>query len=109
QSCLSTGTRCLVSGWGNTLSFGCKCLYDLDAPVLSDSACHKITSNTFCLDFLEGGKDSCQYDSGGPVLFNGEVQGIVSWGTGCAKKERPGIYTKVCNFLDWTEQTITTH
>lgn len=37
----------------------------LDVPVLSDSSCKssypgKITSNMFCLGFLEGGKDSCQ-------------------------------------------------
>uniref|UniRef100_A0A8C5Z7N5 trypsin n=1 Tax=Marmota marmota marmota TaxID=9994 RepID=A0A8C5Z7N5_MARMA len=107
-------SRCLVSGWGNTLSSGVKypdLLQCLDAPVLSDTACHKaypgmITSNMFCLGFLEGGKDSCQCDSGGPVACNGELQGIVSWGTGCALKGKPGVYTKVCKYLDWIQETI---
>ncbi|XP_046290101.1 cationic trypsin-3-like [Marmota monax] len=113
-SCPSTGTQCLVSGWGNTLSFGGKypsLLQCLDAPVLSDTACHnsypgKVTNNMFCLGFLEGGKDSCQGDSGGPVVCNGELQGIVSWGLGCALKGKPGVYTKVCNYLDWIQETI---
>ncbi|KAG3277333.1 cationic trypsin-3-like [Ictidomys tridecemlineatus] len=113
-SCPSTGTQCLVSGWGNTLSFGVKypsLLQCLDAPVLSDTACHnsypgKVTDNMFCLGFLEGGKDSCQGDSGGPVVCNGELQGIVSWGLGCALKGKPGVYTKVCNYLDWIQETI---
>ncbi|KAM5189671.1 cationic trypsin-3-like [Callospermophilus lateralis] len=114
RSCPTVETECLVSGWGNTLSSGVKypdLLQCLDAPVLSDTACHKaypgmITSNMFCLGFLEGGKDSCQCDSGGPVACNGELQGIVSWGTGCALKGKPGVYTKVCKYLDWIQETI---
>uniref|UniRef100_A0A8C9UM54 Peptidase S1 domain-containing protein n=1 Tax=Spermophilus dauricus TaxID=99837 RepID=A0A8C9UM54_SPEDA len=111
-SCPSTGTQCLVSVWGNTLSFGVKypsLLQCLDAPVLSDTACHNSypgTNNMFCLGFLERGKDSCQGDSGGPVVCNGELQGIVSWGLGCALKDKPGVYTKVCNYLDWIQETI---
>uniref|UniRef100_A0A8C9P716 trypsin n=1 Tax=Spermophilus dauricus TaxID=99837 RepID=A0A8C9P716_SPEDA len=114
RSCPTVGTECLMSGWGNTLSSGVKypdLLQCLDTPVLSDPACHKaypgmITDNMFCLGFLEGGKDSCQCDSGGPVACNGELQGIVSWGAGCALKGKPGVYTKVCKYLDWIQETI---
>ncbi|KAM6168829.1 cationic trypsin-3-like [Erethizon dorsatum] len=114
KSCPSAGTQCLVSGWGNLVNIGGvypSVLQCLDAPVLSDAACQKaypgrITSNTFCLGFLEGGKDSCDGDSGGPVVCDGQLQGIVSWGTGCALKGKPGIYTKVCNYLDWIQKTI---
>ncbi|XP_036615924.1 cationic trypsin-3-like isoform X2 [Trichosurus vulpecula] len=114
ESCAATGTSCLISGWGNTASSGAdysELLQCLEAPVLSDSSCHsaypgRITSNMICVGYLEGGKDSCQGDSGSPVVCNGELQGIVSWGYGCAQKGKPGVYTKVCNYVDWIEETI---
>nr|XP_037846998.1 trypsin-2 [Chlorocebus sabaeus] len=110
----AAGAEALISGWGNTLSSGADYpdeLQCLEAPVLSQAACEasypgRITSNMFCVGFLEGGKDSCQGDSGGPVVSNGQLQGIVSWGYGCAQKNRPGVYTKVYNYVDWIKDTI---
>ncbi|XP_036449667.1 trypsin-3-like [Colossoma macropomum] len=114
SSCASAGTYCLVAGWGNTLSSGTNypsTLRCLDIPILSNSVCSsaypgQITSNMFCAGFVEGGKDSCQGDSGGPVVCNSVQQGIVSWGYGCALKNKPGVYTKVCNYVSWITSTI---
>ncbi|KAM4636801.1 trypsin-like [Discoglossus pictus] len=112
--CAAAGTQCLISGWGNTLSDGVsypKLLQCLVAPILTDQECHdsypqEITDNMMCMGYLEGGKDSCQGDSGGPVVCNGELQGVVSWGIGCALAGYPGVYTKVCNYVSWIEETV---
>ncbi|OBS63990.1 hypothetical protein A6R68_07469 [Neotoma lepida] len=114
SSCPSFGIECLVSGWDDSVSMRnsfSSDLYCLNAPILSDSVCrsdypHQITRNMFCIGVLEYGKDPCQYDSGGPMVCNEELQGVVSWGTNCGEKGKPGVSTKVCNYLDWIQQTI---
>ncbi|KAL7840468.1 hypothetical protein AOLI_G00257910 [Acnodon oligacanthus] len=113
ESCPSAGTICLVSGWGNTMSSTAdrNKLQCLEIPILSTTDCENsypgmITDTMFCAGYLEGGKDSCQGDSGGPVVCDGQLQGVVSWGYGCAEKNHPGVYTKVCVFIDWIKNTI---
>ncbi|XP_053547790.1 trypsin [Bombina bombina] len=112
--CDPAGTQCLLSGWGNTQSNGVHfpdVLQCLDAPILSNQECSnaypkRITDNMTCMGYLEGEKDSCQVDSGGPAVCNGELQGVISWGTGCALPGLPGVYAKVCNYISWIEETM---
>jgi secreted trypsin-like serine protease len=53
--------------------------------------------------------DACHMDSGGPLVAGvgaqARVVGLVSWGTGCGNPLKPGVYTRLGNYLDW----IATH
>ena len=59
----------------------------------------------FCAGYMEGGRDACIGDSGGPLICiedgNPVLQGIISWGYKCAKRNFPGVYVKVTNYMDW--------
>ncbi|DAA19722.1 kallikrein-5-like [Bos indicus x Bos taurus] len=112
--CPSAGTSCLVSGWGTTSSPQVtfpKALQCLNITVLSDDQCKKaypnqIDNTMFCAGD-QAGRDSCQGDSGGPVVCNGSLQGLVSWGDfPCAQPNRPGVYTNLCRFTKWIQDTI---
>lgn len=60
--------------------------------------------------YAQGGKDSCQGDSGGPLVMQGpagyKLQGITSFGVGCARPGLPGVYTRVSNYIPWIHQQI---
>ncbi|CAH1377033.1 hypothetical protein MTP99_018447 [Tenebrio molitor] len=113
------GTWCEVSGWGasdpKTPDRLSPVLRSAAVPLLSLETCRKdgiyggrqqpILDSMLCAGHLRGGIDACGGDSGGPLVCerNGrhELTGIVSWGDGCAKKDRPGVYTRVASFLPW--------
>ncbi|XP_039629190.1 trypsin-3-like [Polypterus senegalus] len=114
RSCVSAGTWCLVSGWGNLRTDGVqypKALQCLDQPIIDDATCRRayppyFTENMMCSGFMEGGKSSCQGDSGGPLICNGELQGIVSWGYECAQQGHPSVYVRVCRYNSWISSVM---
>ncbi|XP_029432179.1 trypsin-like [Rhinatrema bivittatum] len=108
--------HCLVCGWGTTTSpeetFP-DTLQCVNVTITCHDYCQEayaedtITNNMLCAGVPEGGKDSCQGDSGGPLVCDGEIQGIVSWGHHpCAFPGKPGIYTKVYQYLEWIDLKI---
>jgi hypothetical protein len=104
------GTLVDVSGWGSTFDGG-GTVDDLRAatvPIVADSTCGSsgVYGSEFdqgtmvCAGYLEGGVDSCNGDSGGPLespLESGgyRLVGITSWGFGCAEPNAPGVYTRI--------------
>ncbi|CAF3533213.1 unnamed protein product [Rotaria socialis] len=64
----------------------------------------------FCAGIIEGGKDSCLGDSGGPIFqWTGrywEQVGIVSNVKGCGDPGRPGIYTRLSYYYHWVNDIL---
>ncbi|KAK5861786.1 hypothetical protein PBY51_017235 [Eleginops maclovinus] len=69
-----------------------------------------LTGNMFCAGVPEGGKDSCQGDSGSPYILSNAgrfwAAGIVSWGVECGKQGTYGVYTRVANYINWINKTM---
>ena len=104
------GQMTTVTGWGDLEWKGSKSkkLMKVHVPIVRRNQCNNwyngdITKNMICAGLEAGGKDSCQRDSGGPLVLKGSNQlvGIVSWGDVCAAKKRPGVYTNVANYVTW--------
>ncbi|XP_046403906.1 trypsin-1-like [Ischnura elegans] len=101
---LDVGTMVVISGWGDVREGGniAKFLQKVTVPVYDQHECFLdyitdggITDQMFCAGVKEAGKNSCNGDSGGPVVTNDKLYGIVSWGIGCGEREYPIVYAKV--------------
>ncbi|PWA15740.1 hypothetical protein CCH79_00009042 [Gambusia affinis] len=112
------GSVCMVAGWGKTNM----CSHDIsdvlmsvNVTVVGRQKCNSpafynshITNNMICAGWNGNIKaDSCQGDSCGPLLCNGAVVGVTSFGPGCGYKTKPGVYAFLTkDHLDWIEKTM---
>jgi secreted trypsin-like serine protease len=111
---LVKGTPLVVTGWGPTKEGGAtvRDLRFVRVPFVERSVCEqlmkghfKITENMICAGDVSGAVDSCNGDSGGPLVVgahsDAKLVGIVSWGEGCARPNKVGVYTRVANYANW--------
>ncbi|XP_048042858.1 transmembrane protease serine 13b [Megalobrama amblycephala] len=111
----SPAQQCYTTGFGVTrqgADSSSTSLMEVKVDLIDSSVCNsltvyngQITENMQCAGDLMGGKDSCQGDSGGPLVCKAGDQwfltGVTSWGDGCGKKNRPGVYSNVGQLLMW--------
>ena len=109
------GTPTVVSGWGkeemNSSTFS-SALNVINIPLVERDLCvrhmtNTITENVLCAGVLGQRQDACEGDSGGPMvtLYRDTwfLLGLVSWGEGCGRQDKLGIYTKVSNYHQWIQ------
>ncbi|HMI18148.1 MAG TPA: serine protease [Sphingomonas sp.] len=116
-------------GWGNTQpgpdGHPSVVLIEVDLDLVPSDICRtargyaaRVHASTICAS--RPGKDTCTGDSGGPLVLDSDVRskpdempftthtliGIVSWGDGCAQTGKPGLYTRVTDYLDWIARAM---
>ncbi|KAM4743486.1 transmembrane protease serine 4a [Anableps anableps] len=112
-------TPVVVTGWGLLTEDGkaASTLQKANIEIIARSTCSSptiygsyITPRMICAGNLKGNVDACQGDSGGPLVYfsfsHWNLVGVVSWGVGCARENRPGVYSNVDEMLNWIYTVI---
>uniref|UniRef100_A0A8C3KLM2 Urokinase-type plasminogen activator n=1 Tax=Calidris pygmaea TaxID=425635 RepID=A0A8C3KLM2_9CHAR len=117
---LSDNTRCEIAGYGKQDFYDiyyAQRLMSATVNLISQKKCKhdyydniRVTDNMVCAGDPMWKTDACKGDSGGPMVceHNGRMTlyGIVSWGDGCAKENKPGVYTRVTRYLNWIDSNM---
>ncbi|KAG9345918.1 hypothetical protein JZ751_007732 [Albula glossodonta] len=112
---LPAGSICEIAGYGKereALWHNSQYLREARVKLLSQDICKSkdyygkmMSNNMFCAGSPDWSVDSCKGDSGGPLVCEVDKRlflfGIVSWGEGCSREFRPGVYTRVTNYNHW--------
>ncbi|XP_032909644.1 acrosin-like [Catharus ustulatus] len=110
-------SNCWVAGWGavtarsedssDRLQEAKVKLIDLQLCNSSDWYAGGIHPHNVCAGYPQGNIDTCQGDSGGPLMCQDIndahwwLLGVTSFGKGCARAMRPGVYSSTQYFYDW--------
>ena len=101
------GTMESIVGFGTTSEGGdvADILQEAQVPITTDAYCSGAyddfdATSMVCAGFPQGGVDTCQGDSGGPMFGRDaagalKVVGATSFGEGCARPGKPGVYARV--------------
>jgi trypsin len=107
RSIWNPGVLATIAGFGATEEGGDApdTLQKAQVPITTDAYCAQQYGSSFnagtmvCAGYPQGGVDTCQGDSGGPLFGDSagvrRVVGVTSWGEGCARANRPGVYARV--------------
>jgi secreted trypsin-like serine protease len=93
-----------VLGWGTTSESDLvnARLRQATVPLVPDAHCAAAYGSSFDhRDMVCAGSpqhDTCQFDSGGPLVVQGRLAGLTSWAYGCARSGYPGVYTRLSSF-----------
>ncbi|XP_059565324.1 granzyme B(G,H)-like isoform X2 [Myotis daubentonii] len=105
------GDNCTVAGWGRVTRDGpsSDTLQEVELTLQKDKKCKDVFNNynkniQLCVGDPKEKKSSFKGDSGGPLLCENKIQGIVSYGP--KDGTPPGVYTKVASFLPWIKETM---
>lgn len=119
-----TGRKMTIIGRGSQSEAGWFTdeLQKATVPLVNRTVCkramspYRVTENMICAGYVEGGIDACQGDSGGEMVwvwnnpYSGEkihfLIGITSYGVGCARADRFGVYTRVGEYTEWIRSII---
>lgn len=103
-------------GWGaiNDVHYDMSALLqEADLEVLPDSSCQNIYHKWFypnvmmCAGYLDGSKDTCSGDSGGPIFIyddnhDATLIGLTSFANaGCGRPGMLAVYTRIASFTNW--------
>ncbi|XP_056137817.1 salivary plasminogen activator gamma isoform X2 [Lampris incognitus] len=113
-------TECEISGYGRQNEFSAEYservkrgyvrLWPQERCVPEVLSERTITANMLCAGDTRGLDDACKGDSGGPLVCpnNGRMtlMGVISWGDGCGQRDKPGVYTRVTNYIDWITSKV---
>ncbi|KAM6136046.1 LOW QUALITY PROTEIN: hepatocyte growth factor activator [Phoenicopterus ruber ruber] len=112
--------KCQISGWGHrheNISGYSDVLQETLVPIIPEEKCRspeiygtEISENMFCAGYFDSKSDACQGDSGGPLACETNeisyLYGVISWGDGCSRVNKPGVYTRVTNYINWINEKI---
>ena len=117
QGTAPVGQLCTITGWGSVSAFSSirsQVLQKAEVPIVSNARCDQTYGGIFpehiCAGYESGGVDICTGDSGAPLVCtspagNPVLQGIGSFGSGCARPRIPSGYARVSSLVEWIQTT----